>query len=68
MSWTCPYAKILKGQIYFSCTKVMQEGVDYNLKENQMTVFCASQYWCNECNSVKNTPRAKECYEYHSKS
>ena len=67
MAWQCPYATVLKGQRYFSCKKAMKEGVDYNIKENQMTVFCASQYWCNECGSVKNTPRAKECYEYHSR-
>lgn len=67
MAWQCPYAKILKGEKYFSCTKAMQPNVDYNLKENKMTVFCAAQYWCPECGTVKNTPRAKECYDFHSK-
>ena len=65
MSWQCPFATKFKGQRFFSCKKAMKDGVDYNIKENQLTVFCASQYWCPECGQVKNTPRAKECYEYH---
>ena len=68
MSWQCPYATKFKGQRFFSCKKAMKDGVDYNIKENQLTVFCASQYWCPECGQVKNTPRAKECYGYHRKS
>lgn len=67
MSWTCPHATILKGQKYFSCKMAMKEGVDYNLLENKMTVFCACQRWCNECGHVINTDGAKQCFEYHSK-
>lgn len=67
MSWQCPYAKILKGERHFSCTKAMQPNVDYNLKENRMSVFCASQRYCPDCGHVINSDGAKACYEYHSK-
>lgn len=67
MAWSCPYAKILKGEICLSCTKAMKPNVDYNLKENKMNVFCACQRWCPDCGRVINSEGAKRCYEYHSR-
>lgn len=67
MAWSCPYAIQLKGQRNLSCKKIMQEGVDYNLFENQMTVFCACQRYCKECGHVINSDGAKRCFEYHSR-
>lgn len=67
MAWQCPYAKILTGERYFSCTKAMQPNVDYNLLENKMTVFCACQRFCPDCGHVINSEGAKRCFEYHSR-
>lgn len=45
----------------------MQPNVDYNLLENQMTVFCACQRYCPDCGHVINSEGAKRCFEYHSR-
>ena len=61
MSYTCPYATRFKGCRYLGCKKQMQNGVDYNLLQNQLNVMCPHQRWCtNEMRAV-NTDLAKQC-------
>ncbi len=67
MSFMCPYSKPMKiinnGLV---CIKIMKEGIDYNLKENCYSVFCACQRYCPTEKRIINSDEAKKCYEYHS--
>lgn len=69
MSWQCPYGVRLKcvnnGLV---CKNAMKDGVDYNLQENALTVFCACQRYCPAERRAINSDGAKKCYEYHSKA
>ncbi len=67
MAWNCPYAVRFKGAQSLGCRKAMKGGVDYNLRENQLTAFCACQRYCPDCKQVINSDGAKQCYEYHSR-
>lgn len=68
MAWNCPYATRLKVIQSLACKKAMQDGVDYNLKENALTVFCACQRYCPTERRVINSDGAQKCFDFHSKS
>lgn len=68
MAFNCPYAVRFKAMQGLGCKKIMKDGVDYNLQENQLTAFCACQRYCPTEKRVINSDGAKQCYEYHSKS
>ncbi len=61
MSYTCPYATRFTGFKYLCCKKQMQEGVDYNLLQNQTAVMCPHQRWCNNEGRAVNSDYAKQC-------
>ena len=68
MTFNCPYAVRFKGVQGMGCRKAMKEGVDYNIRENQLEVFCACQRYCPTERRAINSDGAKQCYEYHSKA
>ena len=61
MAYTCPYAIRFRGCQYIGCKKAMQEGVDYNLLQNQYVAMCPLQRWCVNEGRTVNTDAAKQC-------
>ena len=61
MAFSCPYAIRFKVCKYIGCKKIMQEGTDYNIEENQLAVMCPFQRYCINERRTVNTDGAKNC-------
>lgn len=65
--YKCPYVVRKKGFEFLMCRICMKADIDYNIRENAITAFCAYQYRCLISGKMENTDEARECFEYHSK-
>lgn len=60
--FVCP-AQIRKNiHPFLMCELAKKEGVDYNLRENAQTIFCACQHYCPQTKRAENTEGCKACY------
>ena len=58
----CP-AQIRKNtHPFLMCELAKKEGVDYNLRENALTIVCAYQHYCPHTKRIENTEGFKACY------
>ena len=65
-NYRCPYAERKPCAGFLLCRDLYKEGVNYNIRENAMTVICAFQKQCMRTGMMENTDTAKGCFEMRS--
>lgn len=61
-NYRCPFADRKPCAGFLLCRDLYQDGVNYNVRENAMTVICAFQKQCMKTGRMENTDSARECY------
>lgn len=68
-NFTCPFAIKLRyfkwsgARTALGCSARKVDGKDYKTMEAEKDLLCGSQYYCQSCGKMKNTPLASQCYE-----
>lgn len=62
-NYKCPNADRRKCANFILCKGLEKDGVNYNDRQNAMTVICMCQKQCMKTGRMENSEGAKECYE-----
>lgn len=60
-NYHCPFAERKPCAGFLLCRNLYQDGVNYNIRENAMTVICAHQKQCMMTGRMENSDEAKTC-------
>ena len=60
-NYHCPFAERKSCAGFLLCRKLYKEGVNYNIRQNAMTVICAHQKQCMKTGRMENSEEAKTC-------
>lgn len=60
-NYHCPFAERKSCAGFLLCRNLYKDGVNYNIRENAMTVICAHQKQCMMTGRMENTDEAKNC-------
>ena len=59
--YVCPYSEKRNQYPFLICQKQMEDGKDYNIRENAFAAYCIHQHHCRCVNGVANTEEARNC-------
>lgn len=60
-NYHCPFAERKSCAGFLLCRGLYKDGVNYNIRENAMTVICAHQKQCMVTGRMENSEEAKTC-------
>lgn len=60
-NYHCPFAERKSCAGFLLCRWLYKDGVNYNIRENAMTVICAHQKQCMVTGRMENSEEAKTC-------
>lgn len=60
-NYHCPFAERRSCAGFLLCRNLYKDGVNYNIRENAMTVICAHQKQCMMTGRMENSDEAKNC-------